>query len=76
MGRGTSLTRFTEAARTDLAEQFIDAYRARVLDALGDTSPYFYPFKRILLWASKRHEQTACSTRGEPSMAVISAVRR
>ena len=51
--RGTSLTRFTKLLEPDLAGQFIDAFRARVLDDLGDVSPYFFPFKRILMWASK-----------------------
>ena len=51
--RGTTLTRFTKLLEPDLAGQFIDAFRARVLDVLGDVSPYFYPFKRILIWAKK-----------------------
>ena len=51
--RGTTLTRFTKLLEPDLAGQFIDAFRARVLDDLGDVSPYFYPFKRILMWARK-----------------------
>ena len=51
--RGTTLTRFTKLLEPDLAGQFIDTFRARVLDVLGDVSPYFYPFKRILMWAKK-----------------------
>jgi trans-aconitate 2-methyltransferase len=51
--RGTTLTRFTKLLEPDLAGQFIDAFRTRVLDVLGDVSPYFYPFKRILMWAKK-----------------------
>ncbi len=51
--RGTTLTRFTKLLEPDLAGLFIDAFRTRVLDVLGDVSPYFYPFKRILMWAKK-----------------------
>ncbi|MGH9136175.1 MAG: methyltransferase domain-containing protein [Acidimicrobiales bacterium] len=51
--KGTSLTRFTKLLDAELAEQFVAAYRERLLEAIGDTSPYFYPFKRILLWGRK-----------------------
>jgi trans-aconitate 2-methyltransferase len=51
--RGTSLTRFTKLLPDDLAAQFIDVYRRRVLDVIGNVSPYLYPFKRILMWAQK-----------------------
>jgi trans-aconitate 2-methyltransferase len=51
--RGTSLTRFTKLLEPDLAGQFIDTFRAHVIDVLGDVAPYFYPFKRILMWAQK-----------------------
>ena len=27
--------------------------RRRLLQAIGDTAPYFYPFKRILFWGTK-----------------------
>lgn len=51
--KGTSLTRFTKLLPDELAEQFVAVYRDRLLEAIGDTSPYFYPFKRILLWGRK-----------------------
>ena len=35
---------------------FVDEYRRRLLEAIGDTAPYFYPFQRILFWAT----QAAC----------------
>ena len=37
----------------ELHEPFVDEYRRRLLAAIGDQAPYFYPFKRILFWASK-----------------------
>jgi trans-aconitate 2-methyltransferase len=34
----------------DIYQEFVVRYRARLNAALGDRRPYFYPFKRILLW--------------------------
>ncbi len=51
--RGTSLTRFAGLLPPDVFEAFVDEYRRRLLEAIGDTAPYFYPFKRILFWATK-----------------------
>lgn len=51
--KGTSLTRFFRVLPDDLQAPFVDEYRRRLLDAIGDHAPYFYPFKRILFWASK-----------------------
>ena len=51
--KGTSLTRFK--ARLDPAEyeRFLAEYRSRLLDVLGETRPYFYAFKRVLMWGRK-----------------------
>ena len=49
--RGTSLTRFFDVLPEELHEQFFAAYRTQLVDVLGDRSPFFYPFKRILFWA-------------------------
>jgi trans-aconitate 2-methyltransferase len=51
--KGTSLTRFVDVLPEDLQEPFVDDYRRRLLEAIGDTSPYFYPFKRILFWGRR-----------------------
>lgn len=48
--RGTSLTRFRRALAPDVYDRFIIRYRECLLRALGDRQPYFYAFKRILLW--------------------------
>jgi trans-aconitate 2-methyltransferase len=47
---GTSLTRFRSRLSPEMYEEFVDAYRERLLAVLGDREPYFYGFKRILLW--------------------------
>jgi hypothetical protein len=31
-------------------EPFVDAYRSTLLAEIGDHQPYFYAFKRILMW--------------------------
>jgi trans-aconitate 2-methyltransferase len=48
--KGTSLTRFRAILGDDRFEQFVNEYGRRLLAELGDKSPYFYAFKRILLW--------------------------
>jgi trans-aconitate 2-methyltransferase len=48
--KGTSLTRFQRQIAPDLYEQFVRRYRERLVGELGEQAPYFYAFKRILLW--------------------------
>jgi trans-aconitate 2-methyltransferase len=48
--RGTLLTDYESRLTDALYEQFVARYRQRLHAALGDQRPYFYPFKRILLW--------------------------
>jgi trans-aconitate 2-methyltransferase len=47
---GTSLTRFFALLPEELHEPFVDAYRTELLGAVGDHAPYFYAFKRILMY--------------------------
>ena len=51
--KGTTLTRFKEPFGPEGWLRFVDLYRQRLLDVLGDRSPYVYPFKRILMWARR-----------------------
>jgi trans-aconitate 2-methyltransferase len=51
--KGTSLTRIFQALPAELHDAFVDTYRRRLVETLGDARPYFYPFKRILCWARK-----------------------
>jgi trans-aconitate 2-methyltransferase len=53
--RGTSLTRFFKRLPADLHEPFVDAYRTALLERIGGAEPYFYPFKRILMWGASRY---------------------
>jgi trans-aconitate 2-methyltransferase len=45
--KGTSLTRFKQLPGFDA---FLEDYRQQLVAELGEGAPYFYPFKRILLW--------------------------
>jgi trans-aconitate 2-methyltransferase len=47
---GAYLTRLEEPARG----AFLQEYRSRLLAEVGDRSPYFYPFRRLLFWGEKR----------------------
>jgi trans-aconitate 2-methyltransferase len=51
--KGTLLTEYERHLPSDLREAFVDAYRAMLLDRLGQTRPFFFPFPRILCWARK-----------------------
>ncbi len=51
--KGTTLTRFKVPLGVDRWEQFVDAYRDRLLALEGDRSPYLFAFKRILLWGRR-----------------------
>ncbi|HEY8672255.1 MAG TPA: methyltransferase domain-containing protein [Candidatus Dormibacteraeota bacterium] len=48
--RGTLLTDYESRLSEALYAEFVARYRRRLHAALGDQRPYFYPFKRILLW--------------------------
>jgi trans-aconitate 2-methyltransferase len=49
--QGTLLTPIRRRLDDDDYEAFVASYEARLLEVLGDESPYFYPFHRILCWA-------------------------
>ena len=49
--RGALLTDYEERLG-DRFPQFLEAYTDRLLRRLSATTPFFYTYKRILLWAS------------------------
>lgn len=51
--KGTSLNSYLSRLDTQGQTAFLAAYRERLLAAIGDRSPYFYPFRRLLLWGEK-----------------------
>jgi trans-aconitate 2-methyltransferase len=48
--KGTSLTRFKSVLGPEEFDALVAEYCRRLVAVLGDGEPYFYPFKRILLW--------------------------
>jgi trans-aconitate 2-methyltransferase len=51
--KGSLLTAYRERLPAALYDRFLAAYRAQLLPRLEDTRPYFFPFKRILIWAER-----------------------
>jgi trans-aconitate 2-methyltransferase len=51
--KGTTLTRFQAVLAPDVYERYLERYRTRLVEVLGDRRPYFYPFRRILLWGRR-----------------------
>lgn len=52
---GTLLTPVRSALASDPEryDRFVDDYRSRLVEVVGDHAPYFFAFKRILFWARK-----------------------
>lgn len=51
--KGTALTRFQARLSPERYAGLLAAYRERLLARLGQEQPFFYPFKRILMWARR-----------------------
>ncbi len=51
--RGSTLTDYERRLPGELWPRFLERYRERLLPRLEETRPYFYPFKRVLFWASR-----------------------
>lgn len=51
--RGTFLTWYEAALPAEEYEAFLDAYRRELRRRLGERAPYFYAFKRILVWGRR-----------------------
>jgi trans-aconitate 2-methyltransferase len=48
--KGTVLAEYSRHLPPDLFETFVADYRTRLLERLENAAPFFFPFKRILLW--------------------------
>jgi trans-aconitate 2-methyltransferase len=53
--KGTLLTDYRRRMTPELYERFLLRYRETLLARLSDERPYFYAFRRVLLWA-RRHD--------------------
>jgi trans-aconitate 2-methyltransferase len=50
--KGTTLTPYREALSPERYDEFLAEYTTRVVEALGDERPFFYTFKRVLIWGT------------------------
>lgn len=51
--KGTLITEYERQLPAELHGPFVQAYRERLLKCLGNTRPFFFPFRRILCWAGR-----------------------
>jgi trans-aconitate 2-methyltransferase len=51
--RGSLLTDYERRLPAELWPRFLEQYRERLLPQLEDTRPFFYPFKRVLMWGAR-----------------------
>ncbi|MEO6397869.1 MAG: methyltransferase domain-containing protein [Tepidiformaceae bacterium] len=51
--KGTLLTDFEKRLSSELYERFLERYRERLMLELDDSRPFFYAFKRVLIWGRK-----------------------
>lgn len=51
--KGSLLTDYEKRLSPPLFADFLRAYREALLPRLSASTPYFYPFKRLLLWAAR-----------------------
>lgn len=50
--RGALLTHYQSLLTAERFAEFLDVYRRRLIERLGDARPYFYTYRRILLWGT------------------------
>jgi trans-aconitate 2-methyltransferase len=51
--KGTHLTYFRARLDDELYDLYLERYRRRLLDEIGEARPYLYTFKRILIWGRR-----------------------
>lgn len=50
--RGALLTHYEAAMPKERFEQYLQAYREQLIAALGEERPFFYTYKRVLVWGT------------------------
>jgi len=51
--KGTLLAEYSRHLPPDVFERFLGEYRRRLVARTGDSRPFFFPFKRILMWGQR-----------------------
>jgi trans-aconitate 2-methyltransferase len=52
--KGALMVAYGSLLDGQLYQKFLDRYRERLHDQLGAAEPYYYSYKRILMWASRK----------------------
>jgi trans-aconitate 2-methyltransferase len=55
--KGTVLAEYSRQLPADVFERFLADYRSRLLERLERAAPFFFPFRRILLWGRLREDR-------------------
>jgi trans-aconitate 2-methyltransferase len=51
--KGSLLTTYRARLSDDVYDGFVERYRERLRAQIGDARPYFFTFRRMLIWASR-----------------------
>jgi len=51
--RGTLLTAYETKLPAELFPAFVDRYRRTLFDAVPDERPFFFPYRRVLIWGTR-----------------------
>lgn len=51
--KGSALTPYRDRMPADLYARFLQEYTSRLVARLGEHAPFFYTFKRVLMWGRK-----------------------
>jgi trans-aconitate 2-methyltransferase len=51
--KGTMLTDYQKQLSPELFDSFLARYRERLMSKLEDRGPFFFPYKRLLIWARR-----------------------
>lgn len=52
--KGTYLTDYEKRLPAPLYAQYVERYRERLFEIVEDRRPFFYPYRRILIWGRRR----------------------
>jgi trans-aconitate 2-methyltransferase len=51
--KGSLLTDYKKRLGEDLYPRFLERYRERLMERLPDERPFFYPYRRVLMWGRR-----------------------
>lgn len=51
--KGSLLTPYRERLAPEAYARFLERYTERLVERLGEHAPFFYPFKRVLMWGRR-----------------------